>query len=64
MTDISANMEKNPDYHLHSGSESPENLPIDRAEVNKMEVSVPSPQWLLYRVLTFPSIGSTRFQGQ
>ena len=32
-------MEKNADYHFTSGSESPENLPVDYSEANKLEVS-------------------------
>ncbi|KIX04017.1 uncharacterized protein Z518_07570 [Rhinocladiella mackenziei CBS 650.93] len=30
-------MEKDPDFHLHSGSESPEKTPVDHRDVNKME---------------------------
>ncbi len=31
-------MEKNHDFRIGSGSESPDHLPVNQSEVNKMEV--------------------------
>lgn len=36
---ITMNMEKDPDFHVQSGSESPDQVPIDHHDVTKIEVS-------------------------